>query len=145
MTMVQRPAASLQEPMRTLPAALLASSRTVPVAAAGVSRTVSVTDWPKNAFAVASPPGSDRDFVLFSGIEPHLRWHSFLAAFEEVLRGVGCTTSVTLAAQPFSGARIRQLATAGGLKLEADCIFYARSEHGDCRSAHTREPTSLSV
>ena len=68
-----------------------------------------VTDWPKNAFAVASPPGSDRDFVLFSGIEPHLRWHSFLAAFEEVLRGVGCTTSVTLAAQPAAVPHTRPL------------------------------------
>jgi len=68
-----------------------------------------VTDWPMNAFAVASPPGSDRDFVLFTGIEPHLRWKTFVAAMEDLLRALDCTTSVTLAAQPAAVPHTRPL------------------------------------
>ena len=68
-----------------------------------------VLDWPSNKFAVASPPGADRDFILFSGIEPHLRWKTFLAAIEDLLRAVGCTTSVTLAAQPAAVPHTRPL------------------------------------
>ncbi len=68
-----------------------------------------VTDWPMNAFAVASPPGADRDFVLFTGIEPHLRWKTFVAAMEDLLRALHCTTSVTLAAQPAAVPHTRPL------------------------------------
>ncbi|RLT38393.1 MAG: PAC2 family protein [Chloroflexi bacterium] len=68
-----------------------------------------VTDWPMNAFAVASPPGADRDFVLFTGIEPHLRWKTFVAAMEDLLRALDCTTSVTLAAQPAAVPHTRPL------------------------------------
>lgn len=59
-----------------------------------------VLDWPSNRFMVASPEGMTRDFVLFSGIEPHLRWRSFLDAIVEMLEYTRSTTSVTLGAQP---------------------------------------------
>jgi PAC2 family len=59
-----------------------------------------VLDWPENRFSVASPPGAGRDFVLLEGIEPHMRWKTFTAAIEELLRAVGSTTSITLGAQP---------------------------------------------
>ncbi|MEI7925287.1 MAG: PAC2 family protein [Chloroflexota bacterium] len=68
-----------------------------------------VMDWPENAFFLATPPGSERDFVLFTGIEPHLRWRTFVAAFEDLLRTVGCTTSITLAAQPAAVPHTRPL------------------------------------
>jgi hypothetical protein len=68
-----------------------------------------VMDWPENAFAVASPPGADRDFLLFTGIEPHLRWKTFVAAIEDLLRAVECTTSITLAAQPAAVPHTRPL------------------------------------
>lgn len=68
-----------------------------------------VMDWPENAFSVASPPGADRDFVLLSGIEPHLRWKTFIAAIEDLLRAVDCTMSVTLAAQPAAVPHTRPL------------------------------------
>ena len=68
-----------------------------------------VMDWPENAFFLATPPGSERDFVLFTGIEPHLRWKTFVAAFEDLLRAVGCTTSITLAAQPAAVPHTRPL------------------------------------
>lgn len=68
-----------------------------------------VVTWPENAFFVSRPAGSDRDFVLFTGIEPHLRWKTFVAAFEDVLRAVDCTTSITLAAQPAAVPHTRPL------------------------------------
>ena len=68
-----------------------------------------VLDWPENVFAVASPAGADRDFLLFTGVEPHLRWRSFVAAVEDLLRATGCTTSVTLGAQPAAVPHTRPL------------------------------------
>jgi predicted ATP-grasp superfamily ATP-dependent carboligase len=66
-------------------------------------------DWPQNRFYVASPPGTDRDFVLMVGVEPHLRWRNFTQAIEDVLRAVGSTTSITLGAQPAGVPHTRPL------------------------------------
>jgi hypothetical protein len=63
-------------------------------------RGTRVLDWPANRFLVASPPGANRDFLLFYGIEPHLRWRVFNEAVLDVLRETGTTTSVTMGAQP---------------------------------------------
>jgi hypothetical protein len=63
----------------------------------GATRTL---EWPANRFLLASPPRAQRDFLLLAGIEPHLRWRSFLDAIVEVLELSHSTTSVTLGAQP---------------------------------------------
>src|SRR5690606_36459879 len=68
-----------------------------------------VLDWPENKFWVASPEGSDRDFILFTGVEPHLRWRTFCAAMEDLLRETGSTMSVTLGAQPSAVPHTRDL------------------------------------
>lgn len=68
-----------------------------------------VITWPENMFMVASPPGVERDFLLFTGVEPHLRWKTFIEAMEDVLEAVGCTTSVTMAAQPAAVPHTRRL------------------------------------
>ncbi len=34
-------------------------------------------EWPSTRFAVANPPGAERDVVLIRGIEPSMRWRSF--------------------------------------------------------------------
>jgi predicted ATP-grasp superfamily ATP-dependent carboligase len=39
-------------------------------------------EWPTTRFAVASPPGTERDVLLIRGIEPSMRWRTFC---EEVL------------------------------------------------------------
>jgi hypothetical protein len=59
-----------------------------------------VIDWPENRFFVASPPGAERDFVLFTGTEPHLRWRTFTEAVQSVLEATGSTMSITAGAQP---------------------------------------------
>lgn len=58
-----------------------------------------VLDWPENRVWIARPEGATRDILLMTGVEPHLRWRTFTAAIEEMLRETGCTTSVTLGAQ----------------------------------------------
>ena len=68
-----------------------------------------VLDWPETTFTVASPPGLERDFLLLTGVEPHMRWRTFLGAIEEVLRATGCTMSVTLGAQPSGVPHTRPL------------------------------------
>jgi proteasome assembly chaperone (PAC2) family protein len=68
-----------------------------------------VVDWPENKFWVASPKGSERDFILFAGVEPHLRWRTFCAAFEDLLRETGSTMSITLGAQPSAVPHTRPL------------------------------------
>ena len=55
--------------------------------------------WPIPRFSVASPEGSNRDFVLLSSAEPHLRWRTFTEIVAEVMEATGATTSITIAAQ----------------------------------------------
>lgn len=68
-----------------------------------------VIDWPENRFFVASPAGSDRDFILYTGIEPHLRWRTFTEAIGELLEATGCTMSITMGAQPSAVPHTRPL------------------------------------
>ena len=58
-----------------------------------------VIDWPRHRFRLASPPGAERDFVLLSGPEPHLRWRTFTEAIADFMVEVGATLSITIAAQ----------------------------------------------
>jgi hypothetical protein len=59
-----------------------------------------VLDWPRNRFYSASPEGAGRDFLLLSGIEPHMRWRTFTDIVTEMMEAVGASTSVTLGVQP---------------------------------------------
>lgn len=59
-----------------------------------------VLDWPQNRFYTASPEGANRDFLLFAGVEPHLRWKAFTGIISEVVDAVGAHTSITLGVQP---------------------------------------------
>lgn len=68
-----------------------------------------VLDWPQNRIYVASPAGADRDFLILPGVEPHLRWRTFCAAIEDLLRETGSTMSITLGAQPASVPHTRPL------------------------------------
>ena len=66
-------------------------------------------DWPIPRFRVASPEGSDRDFVLLSSAEPHLRWRTFTEIIAEVMEATGVTTSITIAAQAAATPHTRPL------------------------------------
>jgi len=50
---------------------------------------IRVVEWPKNQIFVARNPGTQRDFVLIPGIEPHIRWKAFCEAILETLASTG--------------------------------------------------------
>jgi hypothetical protein len=67
--------------------------------------TITLTDgevrkieWPTTRFAVASPPGAERDVVLIRGIEPSMRWRTFCDELLEVCHSLDVTRVVLLGA-----------------------------------------------
>jgi len=55
-------------------------------------------DWPTTRFAVATPPGTERDIVLIRGIEPSMRWRTFCDEALEVCHSLDVTRIVLLGA-----------------------------------------------
>jgi proteasome assembly chaperone (PAC2) family protein len=53
-------------------------------------------EWPQNNFHYHRT--ADRDFVIFCGIEPHLRWRAYVDAFHEVIERFHVSTVITLGA-----------------------------------------------
>lgn len=58
----------------------------------GMMRTL---EWPANEFHFARGRG-ERDFVIWTGIEPHLRWRLFADAVMELISTCGISLVVTL-------------------------------------------------
>ena len=54
--------------------------------------------WQSNDFYHAHLPGSDRDVILFLGVEPNLRWRTYCAHLAAVAQHQNCNTVVTLGA-----------------------------------------------
>jgi predicted ATP-grasp superfamily ATP-dependent carboligase len=59
----------------------------------GISRIV---EWPRGEFAAASVRG--RDVVLFTAVEPNMRWRSFTGAVVDTAKSFGSTLLLTLGA-----------------------------------------------
>lgn len=59
-----------------------------------------VINWPENKFYIARPEGAERDFILLSGVEPHLKWKQFSSLIVDFVEELGSSMSVTLGAQP---------------------------------------------
>jgi proteasome assembly chaperone (PAC2) family protein len=57
-----------------------------------------VLAWPGARIAVASPPELHRDVVLVSGMEPNMRWRSFVTEILQACEDLGATLVVTLGA-----------------------------------------------
>jgi proteasome assembly chaperone (PAC2) family protein len=55
-------------------------------------------DWPASTLVAASPNGAERDLVLFSGIEPNLRWRTFSDSILDAAERLGVEMVVTLGA-----------------------------------------------
>lgn len=53
-------------------------------------------DWPENAFFFHQT--AERDFLILNGIEPHLKWKGYVAAFMEVIRAFNVKMVVSLGA-----------------------------------------------
>ena len=52
--------------------------------------------WPHNNITVSSVTAGDRDLVLLSGVEPHMRWRSYIGCLIEVIRQLKIELVVTL-------------------------------------------------
>lgn len=63
-----------------------------------VDRDARHIEWPATRFAVASPPGTDRDVVLIRGIEPSMRWRTFCEQVLEVCHALEVRRIVLLGA-----------------------------------------------
>jgi len=61
----------------------------------GTTRKVS---WPANEYYVARVEEVGRDLVLFSGVEPNLKWRTFCSTVIGVAKETGCEMVVTLGA-----------------------------------------------
>jgi proteasome assembly chaperone (PAC2) family protein len=61
----------------------------------GTTRKIS---WPTNDCFAAHVEEVGRDLVLFSGVEPNLRWRTFCTTVIDVARQTGCEMVVTLGA-----------------------------------------------
>lgn len=59
-----------------------------------------VIDWPATQIFHATPPGSDRSFLLMIGLEPHLGWKTFVERVSEFALNAGVKTAVSLRALP---------------------------------------------
>ena len=55
-----------------------------------------VIDWPPNDFTAHRLEGDGPDVILFSGIEPHLSWHSYVETIMELVREFNVSKVITL-------------------------------------------------
>jgi predicted ATP-grasp superfamily ATP-dependent carboligase len=53
-------------------------------------------DWPDNAFFFHHTPG--QDFIIFNGIEPHLRWKEYVSSLMDVLQRFDVKLVISLGA-----------------------------------------------
>ena len=53
-------------------------------------------EWPSNTFLHAPIPGLDRDVVILLGVEPNLRWKTYIAPRLELAQELGVELVVTL-------------------------------------------------
>jgi PAC2 family len=55
-------------------------------------------EWPTTRFAVATPPGTERDVLLIRGIEPSMRWRTFCGEVLELCHSLEVNRIVLLGA-----------------------------------------------
>jgi hypothetical protein len=79
-----------------------------------------IIEWPTTRFAVASPPGADRDVVLIRGIEPSTRWRTFCEEVLEICHSLDVTRVVLLGALLADVPYTRPLPISGTASGKAD-------------------------
>ena len=76
-------------------------------------RDTRVLTWPRNEVLLARTPEGQRDLLMVSGVEPHLRWRTFANALSEVATITGVATVVTLGAMVGMTPHTRPLSVTG--------------------------------
>lgn len=105
-----------------------------------VSGNQRALDWPANEFWVSREPLLPHDFVLFVGIEPHLRWRGYINLFLEVIRRLGVTTVVTLGGLIADSTHTRPVPVVG---FSNDQQLAARLLEIGARSTNYEGPTGI--
>jgi proteasome assembly chaperone (PAC2) family protein len=59
-----------------------------------------VVSWPTNAVYLVNPPEAGRSFLILIGMEPSMRWRSFVKGIADFALRLGVKTSVALRAAP---------------------------------------------
>ena len=92
----------------------------------GVSRVI---DWPRGEFSAATVAG--RDVVVFTAVEPNVRWRTFTGAIIGTARELGCPLLVTLGAFLTDVPHSRPVAVVGSAADEetAARLGLARSQY----------------
>ncbi len=90
----------------------------------GISRAI---DWPTTRFTLCRPPGSERDLVLVRGIEPNMRWRSFVAEIITKAEELGVTTVITLGALLADTPHTRPVPVTGSSFDKASAARYGLS------------------
>ena len=57
-----------------------------------------VIEWPTNEIIALRFPEFSRDIVVMSGVEPHIRWHTFVRCLVAAYSRLGCEAIVTVGA-----------------------------------------------
>lgn len=70
--------------------------------------------WPTTEFSYANVPGSDRDAVLLTGIEPSMRWSTFTGHVLDVAHTMGAEILVGLGALLAGRPHTRPIRVTGG-------------------------------
>jgi proteasome assembly chaperone (PAC2) family protein len=78
-------------------------------------------EWPTSALVGARAEGAERDLVLFSGIEPNLRWRTFADAILDAAERLGVEMVVTLGALLADVAHTRSVPITG-LATDRDLV-----------------------
>ncbi len=87
--------------------------------------------WPTTRFAVASPPGADRDVVLVRGHEPNMRWRGFCDEVLAVAAELRVELVVTLGALLADSPHTRPVPVSGTASDRAttDALGLERSRY----------------
>jgi len=72
-----------------------------------------VLTWPSNKVFAVHTPESQRDLVVVSGVEPHLRWRTFSATLAEVAQRTKAETVATLGSMVGMAPHTRSLGVIG--------------------------------
>jgi len=64
-------------------------------------------DWPKSAICCTAIPSHDRDLILIEGVEPHVRWGTFVDSIVDLAHRFDVAMVVTLGAMPTESPHTR--------------------------------------
>lgn len=77
-----------------------------------------VLDWPENIVYAFRSEGDGPDFLLLSGIEPHLQWERYCDAVLEICRFFGVRAVITLGALLAEASHSRPISVSGSSEDE---------------------------